>query len=108
MRLCLYPQVELRDGTSIEAYEHGLSLAIVALRGSVPAQWVIDFRLVLGKYAGFTLDQRGQFEDIFKVGSGTWRLTTLHSTCLRVFPTSCQPRFSTFVLFLWMRLEYNG
>lgn len=42
-------------------------LAIVALRGSVPAQWVIDFKVGLGHYAGFSLDQRGQFEDIFKV-----------------------------------------
>ncbi|MEW5310112.1 MAG: hypothetical protein WDW38_001941 [Sanguina aurantia] len=63
--------IELRDGTSVQAYEHGLMLAIVALRGSVPAQWVIDFRVTLGHYAGFSLDQRGQFEDIFKELSET-------------------------------------
>ena len=42
-------QVVLRDGTQVEAYEHGMSLGIVALRGSVPTQWVLDFRQGLGR-----------------------------------------------------------
>ena len=61
------PQVQLRDGSTVEAYEHGMSLAIVALRGSVPAQWVMDYKSVLGRYAGFSLDQRPQIESIYKV-----------------------------------------
>jgi hypothetical protein len=42
-------QLVLKDGTTVEAYEHGMSLSIVALRGSVPTQWVLDFRQGLGK-----------------------------------------------------------
>ncbi|GBF91197.1 hypothetical protein Rsub_04866 [Raphidocelis subcapitata] len=57
--------VVLRDGTAVEAYEHGMSLSIVALRGSVPTQWVLDFRQGLGRYAGFELGQRGQLQEIF-------------------------------------------
>jgi hypothetical protein len=45
-------QIEMPDGTSVQAFEHGLSMSIVALRGSVPAQWIMDFRQGLGKYAG--------------------------------------------------------
>lgn len=45
-------QVEVPDGTTLQAYEHGLSMSIVALRGSVPSQWIMDFRQALGKYAG--------------------------------------------------------
>lgn len=60
-------QVTLRDGSVVAATEHALSLAIVALRGSFPNQWVMDFRSILGKYSGFTLDQRKQIVDIFKV-----------------------------------------
>lgn len=52
-RLLLLPtaalQVELRDGTTMEAFEHGQMLSIVALRGSIPAQWIADFRQTLGK-----------------------------------------------------------
>ncbi|KAI8466668.1 MAG: hypothetical protein J3K34DRAFT_379213, partial [Monoraphidium minutum] len=55
----------MRDGSSVEAYEHGMSLSIVALRGSVPTQWVLDFRQCLGRYAGFELGQRGQLQEIF-------------------------------------------
>ena len=36
----------------MEAYEHGMALSIVALRGSVPTQWVLDFRQGLGRCAG--------------------------------------------------------
>lgn len=42
------PQVELPDGRSVEVFEHGMSLAIMALRGSVPQQWVMDFKASLG------------------------------------------------------------
>ena len=38
----------------MEVFEHGLSITIVALRGSVPSQWVLDFKAALGKYAGLT------------------------------------------------------
>jgi len=58
--------VELRDGTNIEVFEHGMSLNMVALRGSVPNQWITDYRLTLGKYAGFALGQRGQLDEIYK------------------------------------------
>lgn len=44
-----------------------MSLAIVALRGSVSSTWTLDFKTSIGKYSGFSLDQRGQLEDIFKV-----------------------------------------
>lgn len=37
-------QVELRDGSKADVYEHGMTLEIVALRGSVPQQWVLEFR----------------------------------------------------------------
>jgi hypothetical protein len=58
-------QIQLADGTTIEAYEHGLSLSIVGLRGSVPQQWIVDFRSCLGQYAGFSFDQRVQLIDIY-------------------------------------------
>lgn len=58
--------VELRDGTSIQANEHNLFLTIVALRGSVPQQWLSDFRGCIGKYCGLKLDQRAQLTDIWK------------------------------------------
>jgi hypothetical protein len=32
------PQVELRDGTKVEVFEHGMSLSIVSLRSSIPSQ----------------------------------------------------------------------
>eukprot|EP00798_Chlamydomonas_sp_ICE-L_P026686 gene26686-4261_t len=59
-------KVELRDGTSIEVFEHGMSLTIVALRGSVPSQWILEFKQTLGKYAGFAYGQRGQLAEIYK------------------------------------------
>jgi hypothetical protein len=34
----------LRDGSKADVYEHGMTLEIVALRGSVPQQWVLEFR----------------------------------------------------------------
>lgn len=68
--MCVRAQVTLRDGTVVQATEHSLSLSIVALRGSFPNQWVMDFRSILGKYSGFSLDQRKQIVDIFQVGKG--------------------------------------
>jgi hypothetical protein len=56
----------MADGSTIEAFEHGLSLSIVGLRGSVPQQWILDFRTCLGQYAGFSFDQRSQLLDIFQ------------------------------------------
>eukprot|EP00775_Hariotina_reticulata_P008867 gene8867-9046_t len=35
--------IELKDGSSVEVYEHGMTLFIVALRGSIPEQWVLEF-----------------------------------------------------------------
>ncbi|GLC41238.1 hypothetical protein PLESTB_001084100 [Pleodorina starrii] len=63
--------VVLRDGSEVQAFEHGMSLAIVALRGSVPGQWAVDFQTSIGKYCGFSLDQRPQLADIFKELSDT-------------------------------------
>ncbi|EFJ52374.1 hypothetical protein VOLCADRAFT_103032 [Volvox carteri f. nagariensis] len=63
--------VVLRDGTEVQAFEHGMTLAIVALRGSIPAQWTLDFQTAIGKYCGFSLDQRMQLADIFKELSDT-------------------------------------
>uniref|UniRef100_A0A383VEJ6 Uncharacterized protein n=1 Tax=Tetradesmus obliquus TaxID=3088 RepID=A0A383VEJ6_TETOB len=57
--------IELRDGTQAEVYEHGMSLSIVALRGSLPEQWIVEFRQGLGRYAGFELGQRGQLQELF-------------------------------------------
>eukprot|EP00878_Enallax_costatus_P034440 GHUV01038185.1.p1 GENE.GHUV01038185.1~~GHUV01038185.1.p1 ORF type:complete len:116 (+),score=23.12 GHUV01038185.1:213-560(+) len=36
--------IELKDGSHVEVYEHGMTLSIVALRGSLPEQWVVEFR----------------------------------------------------------------
>lgn len=58
--------VTLRDGTVVDAFEHSQSLSIVALRGSVPSQWITDYRSALGQYAGFSLDQRAQIDEIFR------------------------------------------
>lgn len=41
---CKQSQIELKDGSKVDVYEHGMSLEIVALRGSIPQQWIIDFR----------------------------------------------------------------
>ena len=41
-------QITLRDGSTAEVFEHGMSLNIVALRGSVPQQWILDFKATLG------------------------------------------------------------
>jgi len=43
-------QVELPNGQMVAVYEHGMSLAIVALRGSVPQQWIMDFKSSLGAH----------------------------------------------------------
>lgn len=82
--------VQLTDGTAVEVYEHGLSLRIVALRGSVPAAWVVDFRGLLGKHCGFSLDMRGQLLEIFndlkeptkKQSAGTADVVTLGDSWL--------------------------
>uniref|UniRef100_A0A7S0RPJ7 Uncharacterized protein n=1 Tax=Chlamydomonas leiostraca TaxID=1034604 RepID=A0A7S0RPJ7_9CHLO len=58
--------VTLKDGSSVEVYEHGMSLSIVGLRGSVPAQWILDYKSALGRYAGFALGQRPHLNDIYK------------------------------------------
>ncbi|KAG2487410.1 hypothetical protein HYH03_013979 [Edaphochlamys debaryana] len=63
--------VTLRDGTVVSAAEHGMTIAIVALRGSVPATTATDFKESIGKYCGFSLDQRSQLGDIFKELSDT-------------------------------------
>lgn len=65
--ICGNVQIELKDGEKVEVFEHGMSLSIVALRGSVPTQWIMDYRSTLGKYAGFGLGQRQQLKEIFEV-----------------------------------------
>ena len=42
-------QLEMLDGTKVEVFEHGMSLSIVALRGTMPQQWILDFRSALGE-----------------------------------------------------------
>ena len=69
--MMVHLQVTLKDGTQVDAFEHGMSISIVALRGSISAQAALDFKSVVGKYAGFALDQRGQIEDIFKARTRT-------------------------------------
>ena len=40
-------------------------LRVVALRGTVPGEWVADFRAVAGKRAGVALEARPQLASIF-------------------------------------------
>ncbi len=40
--------ITLRDGTSVEVYEHGMSLGIVSLKGSVPSDWILQYKMALG------------------------------------------------------------
>ncbi len=44
-----------------------MAISIVALRGSIPSQYAVDFKTSIGKYCGFSLDQRSQLADIYKV-----------------------------------------
>lgn len=55
----------------MQAYEHGMAISIVALRGSIPSQYAVDFKTSIGKYCGFSLDQRSQLADIYKELSDT-------------------------------------
>eukprot|EP00955_Chlamydomonas_euryale_P087053 364265-Chlamydomonas_euryale.AAC.19 len=56
---CLHhAQVELKDGQTVEVFEHGMQLSIVALRGSVPTQWHACCRCsgswIIGRLSGST------------------------------------------------------
>lgn len=50
----------------LEAWEFKIYLDVVALTGSVPDQWVEDFKQALGTYGVLRLKQRGQLQDIYK------------------------------------------
>jgi hypothetical protein len=45
-----FAQVTLRDGTSVDVFEHGMSLSIVSLKGSVPSDWIVSFKACLGEW----------------------------------------------------------
>ncbi len=42
-------QVTLKDGSEVQVFEHGMSLSIVGLRGSIPQDWILEFKMALGK-----------------------------------------------------------
>jgi spermidine/putrescine-binding protein len=49
----------------IDAHEFAVPLRLVAPRGSVPGEWVADFRAALGKRGSVTLEARPQLGAIF-------------------------------------------
>ncbi|KAL3137083.1 hypothetical protein ABBQ32_006668 [Trebouxia sp. C0010 RCD-2024] len=49
----------------LEVWEFKIDLRVVALKGSVPNQWVQDFKQALGKYGILRLHQKGQLQDIY-------------------------------------------
>ncbi|CAL8462508.1 g2041 [Coccomyxa elongata] len=59
-------EVQLPDGSTVFAYELDVDLKIVALRGSVPSDAILDFRRALSKYGRFQLAQKPQTADIFE------------------------------------------
>lgn len=59
-------EVQLPDGSTVFAYELDVDLKIVALRGSVPSDAILDFRRALSKYGRFQLAQKPQIADIFE------------------------------------------
>lgn len=58
--------VQLPDGSVVTAYELDIALKIVALRGSVPSDAILEFRHALSKYGRFQLGQKPQIADIFE------------------------------------------
>ena len=58
--------VQLPDGSTVTAYELDIALKVVALRGSVPSDAILEFRHALSKYGRFQLAQKPQIEDIFE------------------------------------------
>ncbi len=58
--------VQLPDGSVVTAYELEIALKIVALRGSVPSDAILEFRHALSKYGRFQLAQKPQIADIFE------------------------------------------
>ncbi|DBA66493.1 TPA: hypothetical protein ACH3X2_002464 [Trebouxia sp. C0005] len=55
------------DGQAdLEVFQFCVHLSVVALRGSVPKQWVEDFKQALGEYGVLRLQQKGQLQDIYK------------------------------------------
>lgn len=50
----------------LEVFQFCVYLSVVALRGSVPNQWVEDFKQALGEYGILKLQQKGQLQDIYK------------------------------------------
>lgn len=92
------------DGVDVEAYEVVLSLDVTALKGSVPNEWVRDFKQVrnsvyicfaaaqsfqnlqslqlcmqaLGPYGELHLNQKGQLNEIY-TGLGAARCASEHT-----------------------------
>lgn len=58
--------VELPDGSTVEAFELDIALHVMALRGSVPSDAGLEFRKALSKYGRFKLRQKGQLLDIYE------------------------------------------
>lgn len=58
-------QVQGPHGDPVEAHEFQIPLSVVSLRGSVPDDWVLDYRRACGNLVGVSLDQRSQLQDIF-------------------------------------------
>jgi hypothetical protein len=59
-------EVLLPSGESVESFEFRMPLRLVALRGSLSDDWVMDFRRVAGNLVSIQVDQRGQLADIFE------------------------------------------
>ena len=58
-----------------QAWEFDVPLRVVALRGSVPAQWAADFRTAAGPRAQLQLQQRPQLQAIYdELGNVEWVL----------------------------------
>lgn len=52
-------------GRLLEAWEFDVPLRVVALRGSVPAQWSADFQATAGRHSRLAMQQRLQLQEIF-------------------------------------------
>lgn len=57
--------VRTPGGETLQALELDVGLRIVALSGSVPAQWEQDFKMALRGKAKISLERRKQLVDIF-------------------------------------------
>lgn len=55
-----------RHGRFYEAFEFDVPLRVVALSGSIPAEWEQDFKSLLGGISKVKIDRRGQLLDIYE------------------------------------------